>query len=151
MKTKQHQTAGGVVLDEQGRLLVIVRDIERDGRVVHEVRLPKGHIDPGETPEDAALREVQEESGYAHLAILADLGTAHSAFEFRGKHHERDERYFLMRLTSPEHETPQPTGPEEALFQPAWLDPAEAEAMMTYVSEREFVRRARQHPSVQGD
>jgi len=151
MKTKHHQTAGGVVVDEQGRLLVIVRDVERDGRIIHEVRLPKGHIDPGETPEAAAFREVREESGYGHLETLADLGTAHSAFDFRGKHHEREERYFLMRLTSPEREIPQPTGPEEALFEPAWLDPAEAEVKMTYASEREFVRRARQHPSVRGD
>ena len=53
MKAKHHETAGGVVIDPSGRMLVIVRDIEREGRVIHEVRLPKGHIDPGESAEVA--------------------------------------------------------------------------------------------------
>jgi 8-oxo-dGTP pyrophosphatase MutT (NUDIX family) len=142
MKTKHHVTAGGVVLDDTGRLLVLERDIERDGRLVHEVRLPKGHIDPGETPEQAAVREVREESGYGHLEITADLGHAHSTFDFRGHHNERDEQYFLMRLSAPERQAPEPTGEEEALFVPAWLEPETALARLTYESEREFVRRA---------
>ena len=142
MKTKHHETAGGVVIDPSGRMLVIVRDIEREGRIVHEVRLPKGHIDPGETPEQAALREVGEESGYAALQIIADLGSCHSTFDFRGAHNERDEHYFLMCLTDSRRGVPQPTGPDEALFHPEWLDPAEAATQLTYESEREFARRA---------
>lgn len=145
MKTKHHVTAGGVVLDDRDCILTLVRDVERDGGQVHEVRLPKGHIDPGETPEAAALREVREESGYAGLEIEVDLGTAHSEFDFRGKHHTRDERYFLMRLTRPERQVPEPTGPEEALFSPEWLELEEAEKRLSYASEREFARRAREY------
>lgn len=145
MKTKSHATAGGVVVDAAGRILVIERDVERDGRIVHEVRLPKGHIDPGETPEAAALREVGEESGYWEVEITGDLGTARSEFDFRGKHHVRQERYFLMRLLRDENRGQRVRpGSEEALFAPHWLDPAEAEARMTYPSEREFVQRARE-------
>lgn len=143
MKTKHHKTAGGVVVNDRGEVLVIVRDIEREGVLVHEVRLPKGHIDDGESPEAAAMREVCEESGYCHLRITADLGLGHSSFTFRGKHHERDERYYLMELTKPERSAPQPTGAEEALFEPAWIPLERAEAEMTYESERDFVRRAR--------
>ena len=142
MKTKHHKTAGGVVINSQGEVLVIIRDIEREGVVVHEVRLPKGHIDPGESAEHAAIREVCEESGYCHLRIAEDLGTAHSAFTFRGKHHERDEQYYLMELTDPTHEPPQPMSEEEALFEPAWLPLGEAAEKMTYESERDFVTRA---------
>jgi 8-oxo-dGTP pyrophosphatase MutT (NUDIX family) len=142
MRTKHHETAGGVVMDQSGRMLVIVRDIEREGRMVHEVRLPKGHIDPGETAEQAALREVEEESGYGALEIIADLGSCHSTFDFRGRQNERDERYFLMRLTDPRRGAPRPTGHEEALFQPDWIDPAEAATQLSYESEREFARRA---------
>jgi len=116
MTTKYHKTAGGVVINSDGEVLVIVRDIERDGVVVHEVRLPKGHIDPGETSERAAIREVCEESGYCHLRITKDLGVGHSTFTFRGKRHERDEQYYLMELTDPTHEAPQPMSEEEALF-----------------------------------
>lgn len=144
MKVKHHRTAGGVVVNAAGEILVIARDVERDGRMVHEVRLPKGHIDPGETPEAAAMREVGEESGYWGVEILADLGSATTEFDFRGKHHIREERYFLMRLVRPERGAPAPVGAEESLFSPAWLDPAEAEARQTYASEAEFVRRARE-------
>lgn len=143
MKTKFHIVAGGVVINEEGRVLVLERHVERDGQVVHEVRLPKGHIDPGETPEEAAVREVGEESGYWKVSITGDLGLAHSSFAFKGKHHERDERYFLMRLENPVREAPEPSGKEEALFQPQWLDLDEAETLMTYASEQEFIRRAR--------
>ncbi len=142
MKTKHHETAGGVVIDSSGQMLVLVRDIERGGRMAHEVRLPKGHIDPGETAEQAALREVEEESGYGALGITADLGACHSTFDFRGMRNERDERYFLMRLTDPHRGAPRPTGHEEALFQPAWIAPAEAAIQLSYESEREFARRA---------
>ena len=144
MKPVYHDTAGGVVIDGEGHVLVIVRDVVRSGRAVHEVRLPKGHIDAGETPEEAALREVGEESGYWSLEITADLDAARSEFEHAGKRHVRDERYFLMRLASPERAGQRvKPGSEEALFEPRWLDPAEAEAAMTYATEREFVRRAR--------
>lgn len=142
MKTKYHTTAGGVVINSAQKVLVIVRDIERDGTLIHEVRLPKGHIDPGESSEKAAMREVCEESGYCHLRIIDDLGTGHSTFTFNGKHHERDEQFYLMELTDPRHEPPQPMSEEEALFEPHWLPLSEAVAQMTYESERDFVERA---------
>lgn len=142
MKTKYHKTAGGVVINSRHEVLVIVRDIERDGVLVHEVRLPKGHIDPGESSEKAAMREVCEESGYCHLKIAGDLGVGRSSFTFNGKHHERDEQYYLMELTDPTHEAPQPMSEEEALFTPHWIPIAEAAESMTYESERDFVKRA---------
>lgn len=143
MKTKHHRTAGGVVLDAKGRVLVITRDVMREGGLTHEVRLPKGHLDPGETEEAGAMREVGEESGYWNLRIVAGLGEAVSEFDFKKKHHVREERYFLMALTSPDRGAPAPTGKEEALFSPAWMDLAEAEMAMTYASEQDFVARAR--------
>ncbi len=143
MDTRYHETAGGVVVNAAGDVLVLEREVERNGARVQEVRLPKGHIDPGETPEAAAVREVAEESGYTRVEIVADLGTARSEFTHKGRHHVRDERYFLMRLTDEARGTPAPTGAEEALFVPRWLAPADAEAAMTYASERDFVARAR--------
>ncbi len=143
MSTKHHKTAGGVVFNAQGQILVLERDVTRNGASVHEVRLPKGHIDPGESPEQAAVREVHEESGFGGVEIVMDLGTARSAFAFQGRQHTRDERYFLMWLHSEHRDAPQPTHEEEARFGPAWLSPTEAEQRMTYASERTFVGRAR--------
>lgn len=143
-KTNQHTTAGGVVTDGKGKILLLHRVVPRHGHQVEEYRLPKGHIDPGETDEAAALREVGEESGYWQVEIVGDLGHARSEFDFYGGHQVRDEHYFLMRLTANERGTPHfDLGSEEALFTPHWFDAAEAESRTTYSTERDFVGRAR--------
>ena len=142
-----YRAAGGVVLDAANRVLLLERDVERDGALVTEIRLPKGHIEPGETPQDAALREVCEESGYCHLQIIADLGESHVSFDLKKKHVERDEHYFLMRLTDPRRQPPQFSDEhsEESLFRSIWASSLEeAEARLTFPAEKEFVRRARE-------
>ncbi len=78
MALKQYAAAGGVVIDD-GRMLLLDRPLRR------EVRLPKGHIDPGETAAQAALRETAEESGYDDLEIMSDLGSQVVKFNFQGK------------------------------------------------------------------
>jgi ADP-ribose pyrophosphatase YjhB (NUDIX family) len=57
---KKWSSAGGIVFDERGRI-ALVHQRDRKGR--WRWTLPKGRIDPGETAEAAALREVHEESG----------------------------------------------------------------------------------------
>src|SRR5689334_1883735 len=54
-------SAGGVVLHE-GNVAVVV-PVRRDPRGRSVLALPKGHVDPGETPAEAATREVREETG----------------------------------------------------------------------------------------
>ena len=56
--------AGGVVVKD-GKIVSIVRKGIPD--------LPKGHIEQGESPEAAALREVEEETGIGHLRIVKEL------------------------------------------------------------------------------
>jgi ADP-ribose pyrophosphatase YjhB (NUDIX family) len=57
---RKWSSAGGMLFDERGRI-ALVRQRDRRGR--WRWTLPKGRIDPGETAEQAALREVHEESG----------------------------------------------------------------------------------------
>lgn len=145
--TKKYRAAGGVVLNAAGEVLLLEREVPRADTPAHEVRLPKGHIEPGESAQDAALREVGEESGYWGLEIIADLGEAMTTFFFRGKRIERIEHYYLMHLTDPNRSQTRPKSPtaEEALFQPLWVpDLAAAERLLTFASEKEFVRRAQQ-------
>jgi 8-oxo-dGTP pyrophosphatase MutT (NUDIX family) len=65
MKEKRH-AAGGVLVDAQRRVLLREPTGHYDGYVW---TFPKGRIDRGETPEQAALREVREETGYAAQII----------------------------------------------------------------------------------
>lgn len=123
-------TAAGGVLVNGDRYLVLFRPKRR------EYRLPKGHVEEGETVPSTALREVTEESGYAAEAI-ADLGEQLVEFDSDGKHYARTERYFLMKLKDGErrHEG-------EAQFEPLWLPFDEALHMLTFESEKEWLRRA---------
>jgi 8-oxo-dGTP pyrophosphatase MutT (NUDIX family) len=54
--------------------------------------LPKGHIDPGETAETAALRELQEEAG-----VLGELVTPLSVWQFKKRDKDARVKYFLVR------------------------------------------------------
>ena len=67
IRSVSYRSAGGVVYAD-GRILLLDRPTRG------EIRLPKGHIERDESDEDAALREVTEETGYACLEIVADLG-----------------------------------------------------------------------------
>ena len=93
MGEKRYAAAGGMVIDD-GRMLVL----DRPSR--GEVRLPKGHMEAGEDAAETALRETMEESGYADLGIVADLGSQVVEFEFEGDHVVRTEHYFLLALVS---------------------------------------------------
>lgn len=139
----QYATAGGVVINARRELLALARVVIRARIETPELRLPKGHIDPGETPEAAAVREVGEESGYWRVGIVADLGLLHSSFVYDGMRYERDEHYFLMRLDDERREAPQPVSAEEALFEPRWLPLNDASARLTYPTECDAARRAR--------
>jgi 8-oxo-dGTP pyrophosphatase MutT (NUDIX family) len=130
--TVRYTAAGGVVV-HHGRVLVLRRPSRG------EVRLPKGHVEPGEDVKAAALRETREESGCADLVLLADLGTQVVQFDHAGRHVVRQERYFLMTLP----DNPPSPGRGEDQFQPLWLTWDQALEALTFEAEREWVRRAR--------
>ena len=133
MRTVTYHSAGGVVMDG-GRMLVLDRPARG------EVRLPKGHIDPGESAEEAALRETTEESGYADLEIVDDLGQRTVEFDYSGKHVVRTERYFLMRLRS-DYTIPRDVKDTEQ-FTALWVEPEEAIDLLTYAAEQQVAKAA---------
>jgi 8-oxo-dGTP diphosphatase len=119
---QQLQAAGGVVL--------------RDGRVavVHRPRyddwsLPKGKLDQGESFEDAALREVQEETGL-RCRLVREL----PAVEYQVRGRPKLVRYWAMEV---QDETPFVPGDE--VDEVRWLEPAEALALLSYDRDREPV------------
>jgi 8-oxo-dGTP pyrophosphatase MutT (NUDIX family) len=130
----RYVAAGGVVVGN-GCVLVLHRPAKS------EIRLPKGHVEMGETVQEAALREAREESGYTDLIVEADLGSQRVEFIHKGRHVIRRERFFLMR---PAGQGGQPAGEGERQFDPVWLTWDDALKRLTFEAEREWVRRARQ-------
>lgn len=143
MKTIRYKSAGGIVaqrdllphLPEAETYLLL---LDRPGRA--EVRLPKGHIDPGESAEEAALRETSEETGFGDLRIVADLGHRTVEFDYKGAHYIREERYFLMELLSPRQITRPPKDAKQ--FQVLWEPLARAGDRLTFETESLFVKDA---------
>ena len=132
MEVVRYLAAGGVVVRD-GQVLVLYRPGSG------EVRLPKGHVEKGESAPEAALREVAEESGYDDLEIVADLGEQVVEFDYKDRHFVRRERYFLMRPRDPSCDK---HSPAERQFIPAWLSWEDALAKLTFPAERAWVRRA---------
>ncbi len=64
-------SAGGIVARKQGDTIYIALVLE--GKRQHYV-LPKGHVEPGETLEEAARREIAEEAGLTELNLVCELG-----------------------------------------------------------------------------
>lgn len=69
--------AGGLVENDQNELLFIYRNKRWD--------LPKGHVEPGEDYESAAIREVEEETGVQNLVIKSFLTTTYHVFKRKGE------------------------------------------------------------------
>jgi 8-oxo-dGTP pyrophosphatase MutT (NUDIX family) len=85
-------SCGGVVLDGNKALLVQVKSMK--GRKIWT--FPKGHIEAGETPRQAALREVLEETGY-RAAIVCPLLKVRYAFTLKGKYVKKIVQWYLMK------------------------------------------------------
>lgn len=86
------EAAGGVVRNEKGALLFIFRRGKWD--------LPKGKVDPGETAEAAALREVGEETGLTGLKMNGELPATYHIYELQGKRILKKTHWFEMSSTN---------------------------------------------------
>jgi ADP-ribose pyrophosphatase YjhB (NUDIX family) len=91
-------SAGGLVIDTTGKLGLLIgrRDIKdaTGKRILWS--LPKGHIEEGETPEEAALREVAEETGI-ESNIEKSLGVIDFWFMAGGKRIHKTVHHYLFR------------------------------------------------------
>lgn len=100
--------------------------------------LPKGHIEGGETPAQAALREVAEETGLHELSMVTQLPTIDWYFRDRGRLIHKFCHFFLVECVSGEPE-PQLA---EGITACVWRDADVAIRTVSYSNAREVMRAA---------
>lgn len=124
------EAAGGAVKNSEGRLLMIYRRDKWD--------LPKGKIDKGETPGQAAVREVEEECGISGLKILRPLSPTYHTYKEGEQIVLKKTWWYEMSTTDTKPLVPQT---EEGISKVEWKDEAGvAEAMQnTFLSVQEVV------------
>jgi 8-oxo-dGTP diphosphatase len=120
------RAAGGVVVSD-GRIALIHRPKYDDWT------LPKGKLDPGESWEEAAVREVREETGIP-CRLLEELPSV-AYRDSRGR--PKTVRYWRME---PAGEAGELDGSE--VDELRWVDPADALALLTYERDRDLLTAA---------
>jgi 8-oxo-dGTP pyrophosphatase MutT (NUDIX family) len=100
--------------------------------------LPKGHLEGGESSQEAGLREVEEETGLRDLELGPRLRTIDWYFRLKGKLIHKHCTFFLMASESGE------PVPEEAegITECRWIPLLEAVEIVAYENAREVVRDA---------
>jgi 8-oxo-dGTP pyrophosphatase MutT (NUDIX family) len=133
----RERSAGGVVV--RGAQVVVIVPTRRAADGSRVLALPKGHVDPGESPVEAAAREVREETGVVAEPVC-ELGESRYWYRRNGRTIGKTVVFFLFSYLDGstddhDHEV------EEA----RWIDAADARLRLTYPAEREMVERALAH------
>jgi 8-oxo-dGTP pyrophosphatase MutT (NUDIX family) len=133
-RTRIERSSGGVVFRvEHGEPhFLLIRDPYRNWG------LPKGHIEGEETPEQAALREVGEETGLLQLEIVAELPTIDWFYRDRGR---LIHKYCHFYLLESRHGQPVPQL-EEGITECIWKPFRAALETLSYANAREVLRAA---------
>jgi ADP-ribose pyrophosphatase YjhB (NUDIX family) len=129
----EETSAGGFVLDRRGpdpRAALIAR-ADRQGRLVWS--LPKGHIEEGETPEQAAIREIREETGISG-SVLAPLGTIDFWFMAEDRRVHKTVHHFLLEAHDVEL-----SDSDAEVAEVAWVPLSEVSGRLRYADERRLV------------
>ena len=99
---------------------------------------PKGHLEDGESAQDAALREVAEETGLGNLRLHSAIDTIDWYFRFRGRLIHKVCHFYLMVtdlvITSPQR--------SEGITACRWEVYEDAVQLVSYANARDVLRRA---------
>lgn len=137
MVRKETRSAGGVVVNPEGRILVV----NQRGT---SWSLPKGHIDEGEDAFDAARREIYEESGIDQLEYVRELGSYQRYKIGKGGFGEDSSELkviamFLFTTNETELKPQDPENPEAR-----WVEKNKVADLLTHPKDKEFFTRVAQ-------
>jgi len=124
--SREVKAAGGVPVKDG--LVVLVHRPKYD-----DWTLPKGKLDPGESFEQAAVREVEEET-----SLTCRLGPELAETRYR----DNKDRPKVVRWWAMEVESEVPFEPNAEVDELRWLEPAEAAEALTYERDRTLVEEA---------
>lgn len=127
------EASGGVVENADGELLAIFRKGKWD--------LPKGKVDGGESPEEAGIREVEEECGITSPVIESELRPTFHTYEEKGRRLLKKTHWYRMRYDGNEALLPQL---EESITDARWMSRDEFSRVFlgnTYASLRAMLER----------
>jgi ADP-ribose pyrophosphatase YjhB (NUDIX family) len=126
---------GGIVFNEAGKLLLMKRLGKWD--------LPKGKIDPGETAEEGALREVEEECGLNQLSINHFFDNSYHTYKIKGHRFLKVTHWYVMNTLFNGELVPQL---EENITEVKWEDFSSIQLsdFDTYESIREILFQLRE-------
>jgi 8-oxo-dGTP pyrophosphatase MutT (NUDIX family) len=135
-RAQQETSAGGVVyrLEQGDPLFLLIRDSYQNWG------FPKGHLESGERAEDAAMREVREETGIDDVALRGTIETIDWYFRFRGRLIHKVCHFFLMQ-TAQASTSPQRT---EGITACQWVSFDAASSTISYANARLVLRRAQE-------
>lgn len=133
-------SAGGLVVDASGtKGLLIGRLDAKDAKRERLLwSLPKGHIEPGETPEQAAVREVKEETGI-ESEIDKSLGVIDFWFMASGKRIHKTVHHFLFKEVGGQI-APQVSEVDDV----RWFPLDEIVSKLAYPDEKKLIARSKE-------
>jgi len=131
----EETSAGGLVIDRTGSVqAALIGRLDRRGRLLWS--LPKGHLESGETAEQAAVREVEEETGIRGH-VLGMLGTIDFWFVIEGRRVHKTVHHYLLEARGG-----QLSDADREVDEVAWFPLAEVRARLAYAGERRLVDTA---------